>query len=201
LLLPNLGSSVLRYRKRFDRGRGIKIHFQNEWSFIDNARNVLRAKEKPLNRAFRQTDRLRRAISVPPVDITLSLFTSMMLGRSEKKEGTRQGRSGIRRNDDSEVFVSDCLRKIHVQGKRTVDIETWNQLVSRDTSSCLASAFVVIELRGCCYVTFYPRSVSRENPTERCICFHLSRSSIVTKWNEAPSVSRWPTIESCNSKC
>jgi len=201
MILPNFGSSVLRYRKRFDRG--IKIHFQNEWSFIDNARSVLRAKEKPLNRAFRQTDRLRRAISVPSVDITLSLFTSMMLGRSRRfrKERGNEREGKRRRNDDSEVLVSDCLRKIHVQGKRTVDIGTWNQLVSRDTSSCLASAFVVIELRRCCYVTFYPRSVSRENPTERFIYFHLSRSCIVTKWNEASSASRWPTIESCNSKC
>lgn len=101
-------SSVPRHRERSDSGRGIKIHFQNEWSFIDNARSVQCAKEKPLNRAFRQTDRLRRAISVPPVGITLSLFTSMMLECSKKKEGETGGwkREMEYRNDESDDFVS-----------------------------------------------------------------------------------------------
>jgi len=118
----------------------------------------------------------------------------------KRNEGTREGRSGIRRNDDSEVFVSDCLRKIHVQGKRTVDIETWNQLVfpRHFLLSCFCiRRYRVTEMLLCHFLSEI--SFSRESDG----ALHLlpSRSSIVTKWNEAPSASRWPTIESCNSKC
>lgn len=56
-------------------------------------------KRKAIESSF-STDRLERAISVPPVGITLSLFTSMMLGRSKKKEGTNEsGKAGREREN------------------------------------------------------------------------------------------------------
>lgn len=79
-------------------------------------------KRKAIESSF-STDRLQRAISVPPVGITLSLFTSMMLERSKKKEGKSEvgkaegGKGGV-------ISLSDNLRKIRIQGKRAVGMKS-----------------------------------------------------------------------------
>lgn len=114
---------------------------------------ALCAEEKPFEiRAFRQTDRPRRAISV---GITLSLFTGMMPKRSRKRESRRT------KND---VFVVD-FEKNSRRRKTNRDIDVKSIRAHRDSFSDWARSRVVIdELSKYIIMSLESRAVSRENP-------------------------------------
>lgn len=84
--------------------------------------------------------------------------------------------------------------------KRTVDIDMKSIRVSRDTSSCRVASASLSTSYGIIMSLFIRGQFLERIRRNGASTSVPSRSFIVMKRNEVSSTSRWPTIESCNSK-